>query len=97
MVEVRNDGIYYRYPPFILKPRTYLKVEINAYKIRKYKPIMEYSGWGIRHGWGKSGSAFNVKGNIGLQLYLKNGKKVLFGTQRPDALKRAMDKMTREE
>ncbi len=49
------------------------------------------------YGWGKSGSAFNVKGNIGLQLYLKNGKKVLFGTQRPDALKRAMDKMMKEE
>ena len=40
VVEVRNDGVFYRYPPFILKPRSFLKAEINAYEIRKYKPIM---------------------------------------------------------
>jgi hypothetical protein len=93
VIEIKSDGVYYRYPPFILKTRSFMKSEIDSFEIRKYKPISEYSGWGIRNSWSKSGSAFNVKGNIGLQLYLKNGKKVLFGTQRPDALKKAMHKM----
>lgn len=93
VVEIKSDGVYYRYPPFILKSKRFLKSEIDTFEIRKYKPIKEYSGWGIRNSWGRYGSAFNVKGNIGLQLYLKNGKKVLFGTQRPDALKKAMHKM----
>lgn len=92
-VEVKSDGVYYRYPPFILKTKRFLKSEIDTFEIRKYKPVKEYSGWGIRKSWSKSGTAFNVKGNIGLQLYLKDGKKVLFGTQRPDALKKAMHKM----
>lgn len=97
IVELRNDGLYYRYPPFILRERKFSKEEIENYEIRKYRPIVEYSGWGIRYSWGKSGRACNVKGNIGLQLYLKNGKKILFGTQRGAAVLRAMNKMMKEE
>lgn len=93
VTEIRKSGIYYRYPPFIVKERQFNTDEIKKFEIRKYKPIAEYSGWGIRYSWGKSGRAVNVKGNVGLQLYLQNGKKVLFGTQRPDALLRAMNKM----
>ncbi len=97
VTEVRGKGVFYRYPPFIPKFRKIGKEEIEKYEIRKYNPIREYSGWGIRYSWAKSGRAYNVKGNIGLQLYLKDGRKILFGTQRSDALKRAMDKMMKEE
>jgi len=93
VTEVRMDGLFYRYPPIFFKEKKVSKQEIQSYKIRKYNPVREYGGWGTRYGWGKSGRAFNVKGNVGLQLYLESGKKVLFGTQRPDALLRAMNKM----
>ena len=82
VVVVRQDGVYYRYPPFIIKERHFKVEDIELYEIRKYKPIKEYSGWGIRYSWAKSGRAFTVKGKLGLQLYLKDKKKVLFGTQR---------------
>jgi len=39
------------------------------------------------------GKAYNVRGNIGLQLYLQDGKKVLIGTQRGDAFLRAINKL----
>lgn len=93
VVVVRQKGVFYRYPPFIIKERQFLREEIKRFEIRKYKPMKEYSGWGIKTNWGKSGTAFSVKGNMGLQLYLKDGKKVLFGIQRSDACKRAMVKM----
>lgn len=97
ITEVRTGGFYYRYPPFIIKERKFGVNEIKQYKIRSYKPVKEYGGWGIRYGWGKSGRAFNVKGKIGLQFYLTDGKMVLFGTQRADALLRAMNKMMKGE
>ncbi len=97
VTEVKNEGFFYKYPPFIIKFKVIRKEEIEKYEVRKYSPIREYSGWGIRYSWGKSGRAYNVKGNIGLQLYMVDGKKILFGTQRGDAIRRAMDKMMKEE
>ena len=69
------------------------KFEIDRFEIREYKPIKEYGGWGMKQGKKGVGKAYSVSGNIGLQLYLTNGKKVLIGTQRRDAMLRAIRKM----
>jgi hypothetical protein len=58
-----------------LKKKFFSWEEIEKISVREYSPLFEYGGWGIRRG--KSGRAYNVKGNIGLQLVLKNGKKIL--------------------
>lgn len=56
--------------------------EIESISVRKYHPIREYGGWGYRTGFGKKSGAMNVKGNIGIQIVLKNNKKLLIGTQK---------------
>lgn len=91
VVEINRIGISYNFHPFFKKTKHIPKETIKTQKVRKYNPIMEYGGWGIKKGL--KGNAFNVHGNIGLQLILKDNKKVLFGTQRPDAIKRAMNKL----
>ena len=93
VTRVRNDGIYFRFFPFHRKEKHIRPDEINTYEVRKYKPITEYGGWGIRVRGGKRGIAYNVSGNMGLQLYLKNGKKMLIGTQKPAELQKAMESM----
>ena len=97
IVEVRQDSIRYRYPPIIRKWRVISKAEVWNYKVRKYNPVAEYGGWGIKLNWNRRNKAYNVKGNVGLQLYLRNGKKLLIGTQRKQAIKFAMDKMMEGE
>ena len=93
-VWIDQDGIHYRFFPLIFKNKIISKQEIQRFEIRKYSPIFDYGGWGIRRGIGRKwGKAFNVSGNIGLQLYLTNGKKVLFGTQRSQAIVYAMNEM----
>jgi hypothetical protein len=93
-VWIDQEGIHYKYLPLLFKDRIIRKEEIQEYKIRKYDPIMEYGGWGVRRSFRrKSGKAINMSGNIGLQLYLKNGKKVLFGTLRQQAIMYAMNEM----
>lgn len=87
-----SDGIHYRFFPLISKNKLISKGEIQRFEIRKYNPLLDYGGWGIKKRF-KWGRAYNVSGNIGLQLYLKNGKKVLFGTQRSQAIMYAMDEM----
>jgi hypothetical protein len=96
VVEIRESGLFYRYPPFIIKEKKISREEIERFEVRQYKPIQEYGGWGFRQRkrrFRNAGLAYNVSGNIGLQLYLKNGKKILFGTQRKEAIGSAMNKM----
>ncbi len=99
ITEVNRQGISYSFQPFIRKPKVITKESIHSFEIREYKPIKEYGGWGVGktqghgHRKGKSGIAYNVKGNIGLQLKLTDGKLILIGTQRAEALKRAMIKL----
>jgi len=63
--------------------------EIQRAYVREYKPLLEYGGWGVRYSW-RNGRAYNVKGKTGLQLELKNGKKILIGTQQKDELNRIL-------
>ncbi len=101
LVIIDSEGIHYRFPFFVLREKLILHDSISHWEIRKYRALLEYGGWGYRKGinidlpifrktWGV---AFIVKGNVGLQLYFTNGQKLLIGTQRPEAIKRAMDKL----
>jgi hypothetical protein len=93
-VWINQEGIHYRFSPLIYKAKLITKTEIQRYEIREYSPIIDYGGWGVRRGFGRKWQrAYNVSGNIGLQLYLTNGKKVLFGTQRSQAILYAMDEI----
>lgn len=76
-------GIHYRFFPFGKKSLSWQ--DISECYVREYSPLKEYGGWGIR--WGLNGKAFNVKGNKGIQVILKSGKKILFGTQKESEAK----------
>ena len=98
IIKIDDEGIHYRYPPFIMKEKLIRKAEIERFEVRKYSPIGEYGGWGVRStGFRGKGIAYNVSGNIGLQLYLVNGKKILFGTKRKEAILSAMNQLFKPE
>ena len=81
---IDEKGIHYRFIPFHLKTQIIPWSNINKIYVRNYDPISEYGGWGITGGslWNKKkGTAVNVKGDVGIQLELKNNKKLLIGTQ----------------
>ena len=54
--------------------------DIASAEMRVYQPLREYGGWGYRIG--PAGKAYNAQGNEGLQLVLKDGGRVLIGSQR---------------
>ena len=93
VTEVSASGISYRMTPFHRKKRSLDWSDIESAEIRKYSPLKEYGGWGIRIGL--NGTAFNVKGNIGLQLLTHEGKRILIGTQRPNELNEVLEHLGR--
>jgi hypothetical protein len=56
---------------------------------RTYKPLSEYGGWGIKYG--RSGWAYNIIGDQGVQLELDNGKRILIGSQHAEELEQAIN------
>lgn len=83
--KINEKGIYIRFFPFIIKWKQFYWENITKAYIREYKPIKEYGGWGIK-GFSTRNVAYNISGNKGLQLEMKNGKKVLIGTKNQDKL-----------
>ena len=83
-------GISYRFYPFQLTTKLISWDTMHKCNTRRYKPIMEYGGWGFRIGLG--GKALNVKGNRGVQIELKNGKRLLIGTQKPNEAQQVIQK-----
>lgn len=76
--------IILKYSPLIQKTISWNEVE----KVE----IVDYGfvgGWGVR--WGSSyGTIYSTKGRIGLALTLKDGTKLVIGTQKKDEMEKAL-------
>ena len=73
---ITKKEIAINFPP--LAKKRILWSEVEHAQIVKYSPLI---GYGLRI-WTPHGTVYNVKGNRGLSLVLKNGKKYMIGTQR---------------
>jgi hypothetical protein len=92
---ITSEGVYARFFPLHGRARYFNWHTIQRAYVRTYSPIGEYGGWGWRFSLGKGGKAYNVSGNMGLQLEFTNGKKLLIGTRRPQELELALSKMSK--
>jgi len=94
--KITADKLSVCFPPLIRKWKDIDPSQIENYELREYHPKREYGGRGIKRRLRK-GSAWTVAGRIGLQLYMKNGKRFLIGTQKQQALEHAMQKLMKKE
>ena len=87
-VTVTKEGLHYRFFPFHYKSYCIKINEIERIEALKYKPLGDYGGWGIRYGF--KGKCYNVKGNLGVKVFLKNGSYILFGSQKHEELEKCL-------
>ena len=85
--EIDPQEIRMSYFPF-LKKRIFWN-EVTSAKIVNYG----FVGYGIRIG-SKYGTIYNTKGNKGLAIELKNGKKLCIGTQKPQELEKIIERQS---
>lgn len=88
---INKEGIRIKLTPFQSDTEVHSWNDIATARIRTYRPVPEYGGWGLRQG--KSGRAVTLFGTCGLQIELKSGEKFLVGTFRPAELKRILRKI----
>lgn len=89
-----EHGISYRLFPFQLKTRFVSWAEISSAQVRKYDPLGEYWGWGIKGT--RKNRAINIAGDVGLQLIMKNGRKLLIGTLQKEKMEEVVLKIHSE-
>ena len=95
---INNEGVYIKLFPFSLKYKCIPWDTVSKSYVRKYKPLWEYGGWGIRQRWqirGRRSIAYSVSGNKGLQLELTNGRRILIGTHKPLELEEVLRKLNK--
>ena len=88
-ITVGDAGVHVRYYPFVNRMIPFH--EIRAFGARRYHPIREFGGWGIRSGLGKK-SAYNASGDLGVELYMRNAHSIMLGSQRHEELAEALRK-----
>ena len=76
---VTVQGILLRFHPFHRRWVTFAFKSVAEARAITYNPIRDYGGWGIRYG--RKGKAYNVSGNQGVLLTLKDGRTVLIGSR----------------
>jgi len=88
-LKINAEGVAFRYFPFHIKPGRFHWMNIEKAYIRKYDAFSEYGGYGVKSRlWFKfrdKAYILNDK-NRGLQLEFKNGRKLLFSSNRIDEL-----------
>jgi hypothetical protein len=95
--QIDHEGIRVRFFPFHLAFKHYEWNKISRCYIRPYSAIWEFGGWGLRYGFSGKGKAYTVKGNMGLQLELSKGTKLLIGTQEAAELSKLIEKNLKQE
>ena len=86
-VDVNGEGVTIAFR-YLWPTRRIRFAEIIGLEVRRYNPLLEYGGWGVRlgpRGWG-----YMTTGNEGVQLRLRKRIPVLIGSARPRELEAAI-------
>ena len=86
ITEVRPGWLIIRLYP--LRTARIDLTQIESAEVREYSAMREFGGWGIRVG--QSGKSYSAYGNQGVQLRLKDDKRILIGSQRVEELAAAL-------
>lgn len=96
VTEIWSDGIRYKFTPLIRKVKHIPLADMSSVKVEKYNPILEFGGWGLRKRFLTRKTAYNIRGRTGIRVIMKNGSQIMFGTQKQEDMKRAVDKMLKQ-
>lgn len=92
---INKEGVYVQFFPFHFRYQFYDWNNIHNVYVRKYSPL-RLGGWGLKFSMDAS-KYFTVSGNMGLQLILMNGRKILIGTKQPDKLSDVLHQLGKME
>ena len=89
-ISIDDKSLRFRFYPVHIKWKEIEFRDISAAEEVKFRPVMEYGGWGIR--FRRNIRAYIMRGNEGVMLTLADGRQVLLGSQKAGMLLNAIKK-----
>jgi hypothetical protein len=89
---IDDQGIHYRYLPFIRTWRLIPKASILSVEVISFNPIMNYGGWGMKGN--RTTKLYNLTGDQGVLINTGDSKKVLLGTLKAKELRSFLEDWT---
>jgi hypothetical protein len=86
-VDVTDEGVTIAFR-YVWPARRIEFSEIVGLEVRRYNPLLEYGGWGVR--LGPKGWGYMTSSSEGVQLRLRKGLPVLIGSAHPRELEAAI-------
>lgn len=85
--KIDEQGIHYQFFPNQLNEKLIVWDKIEKCDLIKYNSFRKFGGYGYKRNlFGKKSISMNLGSKFGIQLILKNGRKIIIGTQKePDA------------
>lgn len=68
--------------------------QVRCVEVVRYRPIIDFGFWGVRRG-PNGERVLSARGDRGVRLTMVDGTKLLIGSQRPEELAEALDKIIR--
>jgi hypothetical protein len=87
IVEINPETLLIRYAP-LFRRSIPLSAIVKA-EARRYNPMLEYGGWGIR-GWWRGRTIYSVSGNQCVEFELSDGRTFAVGSRRAVELAEAV-------
>jgi len=84
-VDITDRGIVLHYKPYIKNEIIFRFEEIESYHKKEYSLIKDVGGRGIKKRPLHKLTSYTVSGRKSVFLKMKSGRKVIIGTQRPEA------------
>jgi len=91
-IKIQDNMLFYKLFPLHMKWRTLDISSLSNVNSIQYMPLRNYGGWGLRYG--KDGEvAYIMSGNKGVRVFTSSGKRILFGSQKPDELAHVLENL----
>ncbi len=90
-MHLEKDRIRVRFYPVHRSFYEFTTDQVVQCSVKKYKPMREFGGWGLRKNLRTRAKAWTVSGNTGLELIFSEGHKLMIGTKKPVSLKTALE------
>lgn len=91
-VQVDSEKILIRFYPMV--KREVLLSDIKSFEIKEFNPIIDFGGWGLRYSIRWKTTGYIMKGKVGVQIHLKNGKNLLISSERANELFRVLKEIS---